>query len=82
MTSSRPVKRHTWSVVPPVNTGKGDGENIDRIGVTPGLNLPLNLHDRARTHDQTSRLRKKCELLFEGPKKPQASEQKSICLLL
>ena len=46
------LKRHTWGVVLPVNTGKGDGEDIDRIGVTSGLNLPLNVHNRARTHDQ------------------------------
>ena len=52
MISFRPVKRHTLGAVLPVNTGKGDGEDIDRIGVTPGLSLPLNLHDRARTHDQ------------------------------
>ena len=39
MTQFRHVKRKTWGVVTPVNTGKSDGEDIDRIGVTLGLNL-------------------------------------------
>ena len=52
MTKFRRVKRHTWAVVPTINTGKGDREDIDRIGVTPGLNLHLHLHDRAWPHEQ------------------------------
>ena len=52
MTTFWNVKRHSWGKVPLVDTGKGDGEDIDRIGVTPGLYLHLNSRDLARPHDQ------------------------------
>ena len=43
MTSFRHIKRNTWDIVTPVNTGKGEVEDIDRIGVTLELKVTIHL---------------------------------------